>query len=182
VNHLPLGEQNREIREAGQQTSGGNQKTNQCPANRYDYPAAPRGPNAPADRSLNSVGWPKRSLAGWLTRQLGGYNNPTTWSFALVGWPSRSLTGCLTLQLSGYRCPFVGIPFTAVFLQAKLLLHLCPDCPGNLVENYRLYQVLVIRPYLCLPGKKVFSGADHVRVQENMRWVHVLADHLLRQA
>jgi len=104
------------------------------------------------------VGWPLRSLAGWLTLQLGGYHNPITGSLALVGWPSRSLAGCLTLQLSGYRCLIVGIPFTAVLSHAVLLLHLCPDGPANLVQNYCLYPVWAIGLRLSLPGKKVFSG------------------------
>ena len=68
------------------------------------------GPNAPAARSLNSEDWLLRSLAAWLTLQLGGYHNTIAESLALVGWPSHSLAGCLTLQLSGYRCPIVGIP------------------------------------------------------------------------
>jgi len=94
-----------------------------------------RGPNAPAARSLNLVGWPLCSLAGWLTVKLGGYHNPIAGSLAFVGWPSRSLAGCLTLQLSGYRCPIVGLPFTAVLWQALLLLHLCPHGSANLVRS-----------------------------------------------
>jgi len=140
------------------------------------------GPNVPAARSLNSVGWPLRSLAGWLTLQLGGYHNPIAGSLALVGWPSHSLAGCLTLQLSGYRCPIVGRPFTVALSHAVLLLHLCPDGPVNLVQNYRLYPVWAIGPGLSLPGKKVFSGSDQVSVLENTRWVRVLADLLPRQA
>jgi len=98
-----------------------------------------------------------------------------------VGWPSGSLAGCLTLQLSGYRCPIVGIPFMVVLLYALLLLHLCPDGPANLVQNYRLYPVWAIGPRLSLPGKEVFCGSDHVSVLENTRWVQVLADLLPRQ-
>jgi len=128
------------------------------------------------------VGKPLRSLAGWLTLQLGGYHNPIAGSLALVGWPSCSQAGCLTLQLSGYRCPIVGIPFTAVLSHAVLLLHLCLDGPANIVQNYRLYPVWAIGPRLSLPGKKVFSGSDHVSILENTRWVWVLADLLLRQA
>jgi len=128
------------------------------------------------------VGWPLRSLAGWLTLQVGGYHNPIAGSLALVGWPSRSLAGCLTLQLSGYRCPIVGIPFTAILSHAVLPLHLCPDGPANLVQNSRLYPVWAIGSRLSLPGKKVFSGSDHVSVLENTRWVRVLAELLPHQA
>jgi len=128
------------------------------------------------------VGWPLRSLAGWLTLQLGGYHNPIAGSLALVGWLSRSLAGCLTLQLRGYWCPIVGLPFTAVLSHAMLLLHLCPDGPANLVQNHRLYPVWAIGPRLSLPGKKVFSGSDHVSVLDITRWVRVLADPLPRQA
>jgi len=87
------------------------------------------GPNAPAAPRLNSVGWLLRSLAVWLTLQLGGYHNPLAGSLALVGWPLHSLAGCRTLQISGYRCPIVGIPFTAVLSHSLPLLHLCPDGP-----------------------------------------------------
>jgi len=140
------------------------------------------GPNARAARSWNSVGWLLGSLTGGLTLQLGGYYNPIAGSLALVGWLSPSLAGCLTLQLSGYRCPIVGIPFTAVLLHAVLLLHLCPDGPANLVQNYHLYPVWAIGPRLSLLGKKVFSGSEHVSVLENMTWVRVLAYLLPRQA
>jgi len=140
------------------------------------------GPNAPAAWSFNSVGWLLRSLAGWLTLQLGGYHNPIAGRLALVGWPGRSLAGCLTLQLSGYRCPIVGIPFIAVLSHAVLLLHLCPDGPANPFQNYRHYPVWAMGPRLSLPGKKVFGGSDHVSVLKNTRWVRVLADLLPRQA
>ena len=63
-----------------------------------------------------------------------------------------------------------------------ILLHLCPDGPANLVQNYRLWTVWAIGPCLNLPGKKVFSGLDHVSVLENTSWVRVLADLLRRQA
>jgi len=115
------------------------------------------GPNAPAARSLNLVGWPLRSLAGWLVLEFSGCHNPIAGSFTLVGWPSGSLAGCLTLQPSGYRCPMVGIPFTAVLSHAVLIHHFCPDGHVNLVQNYRLYPVWAIGPRLRLPGKKVFS-------------------------
>jgi len=128
------------------------------------------------------VGWPLRSLAGWLTLQLGGYDNPIAGSLALVSWASRSLAGCLTPQPSGYRCPIIGILFTAVLSHAVLLLHLFLDGAVNLVQNYRLYPVWAIGPLLSLPGKKVLSGSDHVGVLENTRWVLVLADLLPRQA
>ena len=99
-----------------------------------------------------------------------------------MGWPSRSLARCLTWRLSGYRCPIVGIPFLAVLSHPVLLLHLCPDGPANLVHNYRLYRFWAISPRLSSPGKKVFSGSDHVSVMENKGSVQVLADLVLRQA
>jgi len=99
-----------------------------------------------------------------------------------VGSPSRRLAGCLTLQLSLYRCPIVGIPFTALLSHAVLLLHLCPDGPTNLVQNYRLYPVWAIGQRLSLPDTKVFSGSHHVSVLENTRWVLVLVELLPRQA
>ena len=133
-------------------------------------------------RSLNSVCWPLRSLAGWLTLPLSGYHNPIATGLALVGWPSRSLTECLTLQLNGYCCPIVGIPLKVVLSHAVLLLHLCPDGPTNLVLNYHLYPGWAISPPLSLPGKKHFRGSDHVSVLGNRRWVRVLADFLLGQA
>jgi len=102
-------------------------------------------------------------------------------SLAVVGWALCSLSGCLTLQLSGSRSPIVGTPFMAVFSHAVLLLHLCPDGPTILVQNYRLYPVWAIGPRLSLPGKKVFSSLDYVSVLENERWVRVLADRLPRQ-
>jgi len=166
----------------GQLMSGGNQKTYHCPANRFDYPAVLLGSQWAGWSELNSVGWPLRSLPGWLTLQLGGYHNPIARSLALVGWPWGSVAGCLTLQLSSYRCPMVGIPITAVLSLALLLLHLCPDDPTNLVQNYRLYPVWAIGPCPSLPGKMVFSGSDHVSLQENPRWVWVLANLLPRQA
>jgi len=86
------------------------------------------------------------------------------------------------VQLRGYRCPIVGRPFTAVLKHAVLLLHLSPDGPANLVQNYRLYPVWAIGPRLSLPGKKVFIGSDDVSVLENTRWVWVLADLLPHQA
>jgi len=128
------------------------------------------------------VGWPFRTLAGWLTLQLGRYYNPIAGSLALMGWPSRSLAGCLPLHLCGSRCPIVGIPFTVVLSHAVLLLHLCPDGPLNLVQNCRLYPVWAIGPRLSSPGEEVFSGSDHVSVLENMRSVRVLANLLLRHA
>ena len=128
------------------------------------------------------MGWPLRSLAGWLTLQLTGYHNPISGSLAWVGWPSRSRAGCLTLQLSGYRCPIVGIPFTAVLSDTVLLRHLGRDGPANLFRNYRLYPVWAIGPPLSLPGQKFFSGSDHVRVLGNTRWVQVVTDLLPRQA
>jgi len=140
------------------------------------------GPNAPAAQSLNSVGWPLRSLAGWLTLPLGSYHNPIAGSLALVGWPLCSLAGCLTRQLSGYRCAIVGIPFRAVLSDPMLLLHPCRDGPANLVQNYRLYPVWAISPPLSSPGKKVFSGSDHINTLENTSWVPVLADLLPREA
>jgi len=140
------------------------------------------GPNALAARSLNSVGWPLCSLAGWLTLQLGGYHNPIAGSLALVGWPLRSRAGCLTLQLSGYYCLLNGIPIMAVLSHPVLLLHLCPDGPSTLVQNSRLYSVWAIGPRLSLPGKKGFSGSDHVSVLENTMRVRVLADLLPCQA
>jgi len=107
---------------------------------------------------------------------------PNSREFAFGGLASRSPAGCLTLQVSGYRCPIIGIPFTAVLSHAVVLLHLCPDGPANLVQNYRLYPVWAIRPRLSLPSKKVFSGWDHVSVLENTRWVWFLAALLPRQS
>jgi len=63
-----------------------------------------------------------------------------------------------------------------------LLPHLSPNGPANLVQNYRLYPVWAIGPFLSLPGKKVLSGLDHVSVVENTKSVRVLADLLPRQA
>ena len=60
-----------------------------------------------------------------------------------------------------------------------LLLHLCPDGPAKLGKNYHRYPVWAIGLRLSLPGKKGFSGSDHVSVLENTRWVQVLADLLL---
>ena len=128
------------------------------------------------------MGWQLPSLAGWLTRQLGGYYNPIARSLALRGWPSGSLDGCLALQLSGYGSPIIVIPFTAVLSNLVLLHHLCPEGPANLVQNDRLYPVWTIGSNLSLPGKKVFSGSDHVSVLDNTSWVRVRADLLPRQA
>ena len=137
-----------------------------------------RGPNAPAAGYLNSVGWLSRSLDACLARSCC----PIIGSLNSVGRSSRSLAGCQTLQLGGYRCPIVGIPFTAILSHAVHLLHLCPECPPNVVQNYRPYPVWTIGPHLDLPGKKVFSVSDYVSVLENTRWVQVLADLILRQA
>jgi len=66
------GEQSR-IQEPGQQTSGRNQETNQCPPNRFDYPAVPLGSRCPgcSEFELGTLavvypGWMVDSAAGRL--------------------------------------------------------------------------------------------------------------------
>jgi len=56
VNHLRSAEKNREIKGPWQLMSGGNHKTNQCPATGFYYPAAPLGSQG-AGCSEFEFGW-----------------------------------------------------------------------------------------------------------------------------